>query len=1187
MSTFFQYNTDYDDAFADATGLDNLSAHGEVVTDSSIDRGWRFTGTSSIERMQELSNIRAYSKATPEERQHTQNVLDLYGQRRLNRHGYGRYNATRIGGLSEEKIKEKYGVDFEMLEPEVANEKYSVEGHLKFTEPVSNIEAMILQERKEEELSFNYVMDKAHGMEFAKGMTLEMGTALVDPVTIPLMFIPPLGLSKIAATIGFNTTRIVAGKAVGTTAGRFTTGALGGFYGSLAIEPFIYSAAQQEQANYGLAQSFINVAFGTIAGGGLHMVGGKVYDGVRHIRHKRHGKAFNTAANQMGNGQSVEVTPITNMSDEPQFPTPKNDGDAVEAPTPKGDENTAPQQIDIVDSDVAPKVGDVAEYKPHTNAQESEALYRANDASKAAKLSGVKLKQLLDKDNELSEAIDTTTKLGKENKIGFRVKTKQGHFVVVRPKEGEALKIIDSDQLGVTDLKDLTFGEKVHKAMMMHGVDMAEGDFSYVSSVKLGDDGVHHIIDVDNVDFNPKMNQQDVVIAPLQDIKKLFEGESAIGVFNSGSKGKGAIDEQLAEFKEGDLLASEDAKGSFDEALLDVNLTKTGEQLGTQPGGVHVDAATGQQYYVKYPVQNGKPATDIIKNEFLAAILYRQLGVSMPTPRLIANEAGDIVGIASEMIPGAKMITPKEFAALPDASQEAFAEHALVDMFLGNWDVAGNAPNFNMMLLPNGFVTRIDPGGALIYRAQGGKKDMGVMTSKVGELKTMLDPKNTSGEVLGIKLNGLSDQEFANAQQKAAISIFSLDKKDMAALVDSLQFSKQDAADLKSFLNARQDIIKLTPGFESISTRVSNKLGLVMANSYANAQKALSKMAKEIKNNLNPKQKGIVKSYTASGYINLNKWLRGKMDASDEASFAKSVKKYTDFKDDANASPKDILENYAALLDGAIDAATPTGMPKDLELWRGGTPFTAFNNVKGLSLKGSAVDQMPTAQAMVGGHVILSGFTSAGLHQGSASNFMKSDSVWIRIKGKKGQKALYTKKEKDYSHGTNETEIILPRDQEFIVTGVTPQGGKNAKHGSYNGYVIELEAVLPGQDKSAIMPKSQAINVAEKYHKEPSNAVSDIKADDADLNILDGSDIKQTTLKIDNNTQLKETQQQIEELTELINAEIPNLPPKYIKSLTDALDDINAQSEKDVVLAQELYDAAKAAAVCVFKGGPT
>ena len=1186
MSTFFTYNTDYNDAFRDQTSLDNLSSHGEVVTDNAIDRGWRFTGTDSIGRMQELSNIQAFSAATPEQRINTAAALDKYGQQRLNRHGYGRYGATRIGGLTEEKIKDKYGLDFKMLEPDEANTEYGMEGHLKWSEPISNIEAHILNERKKEELQFNYILSKAHGLENAKGMSLEMGTALVDPVTIPLMFFPPLGLTKIAGVLGFSTTRMVAGKLVGTSAGRVTTGALGGFYGSAAIEPFIYTAAQQEQAEYGLAQSFINVAFGTVAGGGLHVVGGKVYDGVRHIRAKRHAKAFGTASNQLASGKSVEVTPITNMSDEPQFVTPKNDGDTASTPTSPDGTAEAHQTIDVKDSNTAPKVGEVAEYKPHQNSQESESLYNQQDRSGAAKISGVKLKNLINNSPELAEAISSTTTAGSENKIGFRVKTQDGHYVVVRPQEGQSLRILDSDNLGVKDIGDLSFGEKVHKAMMMHGVDMAEGDFSYASSVKLQDGSLHHIVDVTGVEFNPKMNQHDVVIAPLESIQKLFEGEAGIAVFNQNNlKGKQAVSDQLSEFKEGSLLASQDQKGSFDEALLDANLTKTGEQLGSQPGGIHVDAATGQSYYVKYPVVDGKPATDVIKSEFLAAILYRQLGVQMPTPRLIANEAGDIVGIASEMIPGAKMITPKEFAKLPDASQEAFAEHALVDMFLGNWDVAGNAPNYNMMLLPNGFVTRIDPGGALIYRAQGGKKDIKAMTEKVGELKTMLDPKNTSGEVLGIKLKGLSDEEFAKAQAKAATAIFSLDKKEMNALIDSLQFSKAEAMEMKSFLSARQDILKVTPGFERISTRTSNKLGVIMANSYANAQKALTKLAKDYKNNLSPKQKGIVKSYTQNGYIQLNKWLRGKMNDADEANFAKSVQKYTDL--DASASPKDILENYASILDSAIEASTPGGMKQGLDIWRGGTPFTAFNNVKGLSLKGADVDQMSTAQAMIGGHVILSGFTSGGMHQSKAAGFMNSDSVWIRIRTQKGQKLLYSKDSTDYSFGTKETEIILPRDQEFVIADITPQGGKNAKFGKNNGYIIELEAVLPGQDKSAIMPKSQAINVAEKYHAEPSNAVSDIKADDMDLNVLDGGDIKQATLKIDENNQLKDTQQQIDELTELINAELPNLPTKYVASLTKELDNINAQATKDVQIAQDLYEAAKAASVCILKGGPT
>ena len=116
-------------------------------------------------------------------------------------------------------------------------------------------------------------------------MSIEMGMALIDPVTIPLMFFPPLGLTALLGKTGFAATKVVLGKTIGTTAGRIGTGALGGFYGSTIIEPFIYSAADQEQAQYGIINSLLNVGFGTVAGGGLHFAGGKVYDGVRYIRH--------------------------------------------------------------------------------------------------------------------------------------------------------------------------------------------------------------------------------------------------------------------------------------------------------------------------------------------------------------------------------------------------------------------------------------------------------------------------------------------------------------------------------------------------------------------------------------------------------------------------------------------------------------------------------------------------------------------------------------------------------------------------------------------------------------------------------------------------------------------------------------------------------------------------------------
>ena len=1207
MSTFLTYNTDFSDTWQDNTGLDYLSAHGEVVSDAGIDRGVRFTGTNSIGRMNEIERIREWSAATPEQRDNPApfpNQLDP-SQRPDFRFDPGRNDfrkrndfqfdfadhnnrvapALVNGGHTYETIKDQYGIDeTKQMSGKEATEQYGIEGHLSWTEPVSNIEAKVLNERKKEELAFNFVLEKAHGWQNVKGMSIEMGMALIDPVTIPLMFFPPLGLAKILGSTGFAATRVVAGKVVGTTAGRIGTGALGGFYGSSIIEPFIYAAADQEQAQYGIVNSLLNVGFGTIAGGGLHFAGGKVYDGVRYIRHlpaKRHAQAFDAAAKQLANGQSVEVSPISHSSEEPQFKTPVNDGDVSSLKLHGEIGEDGPRIIDKGDSGQPVQSGGPVEYKPHANTEESRGLYKQLDESGAKKLSGVKLKQVIKNDPELVEAIAAVAAAGKTNKIAFRIKTKDGHFVVART-EGQSLKIMDNDQLNIKDIGELAFGERVHSAMMMRGIDMAEADIGYHSSVKLDDDGMHHIIDVSNVDFNPKMNQHDVVIAPQHEMTKLFQGDAAIGIFaGTTKKGQSGVNDLLDVFNEGDLVGSGDKLGSFDEALLDVNLTKIGEQAGTQPGGIHVDNASGKKYYVKYPVENGKPASNVIKNEFMAAVLYRELGVSMPEPRLVGNDAGEIVGIASEMLPNSKMITPKEFAALPDDVQIEFSRHALIDMYLGNWDVVGNAPNFNLMLLPNGHVARIDPGGALVYRAQGGLKDLTSMNNDVAELKTMLDPKNTSGQVLGIKLAGLSPEEFVQAQKGAAEAIFSLDQKDIGAMVDGLEFTGDVGVQIKNFLAARRDILTHMPGFDQVSVRNSMTLGTVVANSVSSAKKSLTKMAAEYKNNLNGAQQKILGHYTSSGYGWMNRHLRGNLSVADTASKAAEVKKFTPLKDDPNATPKDILESYMTIMDAGIEKSIPGGLTNAVAIWRGGTPYTALNNVKGLSLQ--TPKDISTANAMVGGRFILNGYTSGGLAQAKSAGFMKSDSVWIRIKAQPGQKAFYTKKDQSSAFGTAETEMILPRNQEFIITGITIQAGKNAKHGTNNGFIIEVDAVLPGQTIE-LMPTSQTVKIAQQYKKQPSNATSDLDVDDIDLK-TDTVDVKQATLKADNLDEVGDIDAQLEELTQLIQAEMANIPPKYMASLNKTLEDINAQNVKDVEIAVDLYEAAKAASVCILKAG--
>ena len=82
---------------------------------------------------------------------------------------------------------------------------------------------------------------------------------------------------------------------------------------------------------------------------------------------------------------------------------------------------------------------------------------------------------------------------------------------------------------------------------------------------------------------------------------------------------------------------------------------------------------------------------------------------------------------------------------------------AMVDIFLANWDV-NNTHNF-VVDTDTSIASRIDPGGALTFRAQGARKgDM--FSAQAGEIKSMMDP-NMGGS--GWLLSQVDIQQAAEA----------------------------------------------------------------------------------------------------------------------------------------------------------------------------------------------------------------------------------------------------------------------------------------------------------------------------------------------------------------------------------------------------------------------------------------
>lgn len=134
--------------------------------------------------------------------------------------------------------------------------------------------------------------------------------------------------------------------------------------------------------------------------------------------------------------------------------------------------------------------------------------------------------------------------------------------------------------------------------------------------------------------------------------------------------------------------------------------------LGGSTGAQLVEDATGRQF-----VRKGGASADHVRSEFAADRLYAAFGLDVPRGALY-NATGSSPVKLTEYLPG------KEFSSLTGADKATAVEQLkkgfAVDALLGNWDVVGMSGD--NVLFAGGKVYRIDNGGALNFRAQGGLK---------------------------------------------------------------------------------------------------------------------------------------------------------------------------------------------------------------------------------------------------------------------------------------------------------------------------------------------------------------------------------------------------------------------------------------------------------------------------------
>jgi hypothetical protein len=146
-----------------------------------------------------------------------------------------------------------------------------LEAEFTFDREYNERELTILAERKIAELKRADILSRADGGAVGR-FGIMLATQLLDPLAVGSAFVPVVGEARYA--------RLLAGAsgAVGRAGVRAGVGAAEGAVGAAILEPLIFAAKLQEQADYTAADSLLNIAIGSVFGGGLHVAGGAVGD---------------------------------------------------------------------------------------------------------------------------------------------------------------------------------------------------------------------------------------------------------------------------------------------------------------------------------------------------------------------------------------------------------------------------------------------------------------------------------------------------------------------------------------------------------------------------------------------------------------------------------------------------------------------------------------------------------------------------------------------------------------------------------------------------------------------------------------------------------------------------------------------------------------------------------------------
>ena len=224
-----------------------------------------------------------------------------------------------------------YGTELSpVLSPSEAQERVQAAGvELEIPEEGYRSTALdVLIEAKREEVKREAVLMRARGgfWEGAARLSVGLGVTLLDPLNVASAFVPVVGPARYSAMLARQSGRL------GRAAVRARVGAVEGAAGAALIEPIVLGSAALYQSDYDMSDSLLNVAFGTVLGGGLHMGAGAAADALvrgrpfqaaqpvgsmaerlSNLPYETRKATLSTAVAQMAEGKKVSVEDLLDL----------------------------------------------------------------------------------------------------------------------------------------------------------------------------------------------------------------------------------------------------------------------------------------------------------------------------------------------------------------------------------------------------------------------------------------------------------------------------------------------------------------------------------------------------------------------------------------------------------------------------------------------------------------------------------------------------------------------------------------------------------------------------------------------------------------------------------------------------------------------------------------------------------